>query len=59
MLDHFWVDPGSLGGQLGIVLASFCGRFGVVLTSFSGLLGHFGPLFPILGHFYGHFAGFV
>ena len=48
ILDHFWVDPGSLWGHLGIVLASFWGRFGVVLTPFSGL---FGVVFDPLGVF--------
>ena len=33
ILDHFWVDPRSLWGHLGIILASFWAHFGVVLVS--------------------------
>ena len=58
ILDHFWVDPGSFGGHLGIVLASFWHHFrvvfGVVLTL---LWGRFGPFLVIFGHFSGCFYG--
>ena len=33
ILDHFWVDPGSLWGHFGIILASFWCRFRIVLSN--------------------------
>ena len=56
ILDHFWVDPGSFRGHLGIILASFWHHFGVVLVSFrphfEAFLGPFGAIFgPFLGLF--------
>ena len=66
ILKPFWVDPVSLWGHLGIILASFRARFGVVSTPFWYTLRLFGGLFwTFLGHFrtvlangYGHFASF-
>ena len=56
--DHFWVDPGSLWGHLGMILASFWHHFGVVLVSF---WSHFEAFFCLfLGYFFwtilGHFS---
>ena len=63
ILDHFWVDPGSLWLHLGIILESFWCRFDPILRPFLALfelfLDHFWAILSrFWGRFYGHFAIF-
>ena len=63
------VDPGSVWGSLGIILASFWHHFGSFRCGFDPILRLFGPFWavfrpflahfsPFLGHFYGLFEVF-